>query len=196
MLEWLDNNDTLMYSTHNEGKSIIAKRFTKTWKSKIYRRMTVNCLLYHSSINKILFNNDFSALTKKMKQVMKLLHSKQTIELELISIRVFFSNGYNGNCWREVFIIDSVLKTNPWTYKLKYLNREKTIGSFSEKELFSSILLMSYYPEVDSHIRDKVKVVLDLSNYATEIELEQAASFGTSDLAAKKILLVWKLLKN
>ena len=27
---------------------------------------------------------------------------------------------------------------------------------------------MNYYPELDSHIRDKVKVVLDLSNYATE----------------------------
>ena len=27
---------------------------------------------------------------------------------------------------------------------------------------------MSYYPEPDSHIRDKDKVVLDLSNYATK----------------------------
>ena len=27
---------------------------------------------------------------------------------------------------------------------------------------------MSYHPEPDSHIRDKVKVVLDLSNYATK----------------------------
>ena len=27
---------------------------------------------------------------------------------------------------------------------------------------------MSYYPEPDSHIRDKVKVVSDLSNYATK----------------------------
>ena len=27
---------------------------------------------------------------------------------------------------------------------------------------------MSYYPESDSHIKDKVKVVLDLSNYATK----------------------------
>ena len=27
---------------------------------------------------------------------------------------------------------------------------------------------MSYYPEPDSHIRHKVKVVLDLSNYATK----------------------------
>ena len=27
---------------------------------------------------------------------------------------------------------------------------------------------MSYNPEPDSHIRDKVKVVLDLSNYTTK----------------------------
>ena len=27
---------------------------------------------------------------------------------------------------------------------------------------------MSYYPEPDSHIRDKVKVVLELSKYATK----------------------------
>ena len=27
---------------------------------------------------------------------------------------------------------------------------------------------MSYYLETESHIRDKVKVVLDLSNYATK----------------------------
>ena len=27
---------------------------------------------------------------------------------------------------------------------------------------------MSYYPDPDSHIRDKVKVVLGLSNYATK----------------------------
>ena len=28
---------------------------------------------------------------------------------------------------------------------------------------------MSYYPEPDSHVIDKVKVVLDLSNYATRM---------------------------
>ena len=33
---------------------------------------------------------------------------------------------------------------------------------------------MSYYPELDSDNRDKVKVVLDLSNYATKKELDQA----------------------
>ena len=30
----LDNNDISMYSTHNEGKSVITERFTKTLKAK------------------------------------------------------------------------------------------------------------------------------------------------------------------
>ena len=34
MKEWLDNNDTLMYFTHNEGKSEITEKFTKTLKVK------------------------------------------------------------------------------------------------------------------------------------------------------------------
>ena len=36
MPEWLDNNDILMYSTHNNSKSVIAERFIKTLKAKIY----------------------------------------------------------------------------------------------------------------------------------------------------------------
>ena len=49
---------------------------------------------------------------------------------------------------------------------------------------------MSYYPEPGSHIRDKVKVVLNLSNYATKKELSDATGVDASDLAAKKILLL------
>ena len=52
-------------------------------------------------------------------------------------------------------------------YKIEDSNGEKTIGSFHEKELLSSKLLKSYYPEPDSHIRNKIKVALDLSNYGT-----------------------------
>ena len=48
---------------------------------------------------------------------------------------------------------------------------------------------MSYYPELDSHTRDKVKVALDLSNYASKRHLELATGVDTFDLAAKKILL-------
>ena len=34
MLEWLDNNDILMYSTHNEDESVIAEIFMKTLRLK------------------------------------------------------------------------------------------------------------------------------------------------------------------
>ena len=51
---------------------------------------------------------------------------------------------------------------------------------------------MSYYREPDSHIRDKVKAVLDLSNYATKKELDRATGVDTSDLAAEKYVIVLK----
>ena len=50
---------------------------------------------------------------------------------------------------------------------------------------------MSYYPEPDSHIRDKVKVVLDLSNYATKKELYNAIG-DLADLAAKNDFITLK----
>ena len=40
------------------------------------------------------------------------------------------------------------------------------------------------YQEPDTHINDKVKKVLNLSNYATKNELNDAASVGISNLAA------------
>ena len=51
-----------------------------------------------------------------------------------------FSKGYTENWWKGIFIIDSVLKTNPWTYKIKNLNREKIIGSFYEKIVVDYII--------------------------------------------------------
>ena len=52
---------------------------------------------------------------------------------------------------------------------------------------------MSYYPEPDSHIRKKVKVVLDLSNYVTKKELDHVSGVDTSDLAAKKGFIALKV---
>ena len=69
------------------------------------------------------------------------------IESELIR-KKFFSKDYTKNWSRETFVINSVSKTNPWTYKTKDFNGERI--------------------EPDNHIRDKVKVVLDLSNYTTK----------------------------
>ena len=36
----LKDNDTEMYSVHNEGKSVVAERFIRTLKNKIYKYMT------------------------------------------------------------------------------------------------------------------------------------------------------------
>ena len=36
-----------------------------------------------------------------------------------------FRKGYTENWSSEIFIMNSVLKTNPWTYKLKDLNERK-----------------------------------------------------------------------
>ena len=40
MKSFLQNNDTEMYSTHNEGKSVVAERFIRTLKNKIYKYMS------------------------------------------------------------------------------------------------------------------------------------------------------------
>ena len=38
--KWLSDNDIIMYSTFNEGKSVVAERFIRTLKNKLYKHMT------------------------------------------------------------------------------------------------------------------------------------------------------------
>ena len=64
---------------------------------------------------------------------------------------------------------------------------ETIIGSFYDKELLLSNLQMSYYTERDSQIKDIVKIVLDLSNYATKKNMLQVLI----DLLLNKIFLLW-----
>ena len=40
MKSWLEKNDIEMYSTHNEGKSVIVERFIRTSRNKIYKYKT------------------------------------------------------------------------------------------------------------------------------------------------------------
>ena len=40
MKSWLEINAIEMYSTHNEGKSVVAERFIRTLKNKTYKYMT------------------------------------------------------------------------------------------------------------------------------------------------------------
>ena len=156
MQDWLDNSDVLMYSTHNEGNSVIAEKFIETLKYKIYKKMTANDsksdlpylnklvdqynTTYHHSIGKKPINADYSTFTEKMKTFSKAPKFKVHERVRISKYKNIFSKGYTENWSREIFIIDSVLKTNPWTYKIKDLNGEKVIGSFYEKELLRSIL--------------------------------------------------------
>ena len=73
------------------------------------------------------------------------------------------------------------------------------MGMFYERELNCCWV---YYKQVitqnqEVNIIDKVKAVLDLSNYATKNNWDLATGVNTSDLTAKKIFLLWKLkLRN
>ena len=51
-----------MNSTHNEGTSVVAEKFTRTLKCKIYKEMTVNDnKTYLSYLNRLVdkFNNSY-----------------------------------------------------------------------------------------------------------------------------------------
>ena len=46
MKSWLEKNDIEMYSTHNEGKSVVGERFIKTLKNKIYKYFNIKKCVY------------------------------------------------------------------------------------------------------------------------------------------------------
>ena len=46
-----------------------------------------------------------------------------------------FAKGYAPNRNSEIFIVDKINDTVPYTYNLKDLNDEEIIGSFYDKEL-------------------------------------------------------------
>ena len=69
--KWLRDNDIVMYSTHNEGKSVVAERFIRTIKSKIYKYMTsISKNVYIDKLDDIVdeYNNTYHA-TIKMKPI-------------------------------------------------------------------------------------------------------------------------------
>ena len=52
---------------------------------------------------------------------------------------------------------------------------------------------MSHYPELDNHVRDKVKVVLDLLSHSTKKKKkEYGIGIDISDLTAKKYFIALK----
>ena len=48
---------------------------------------------------------------------------------------ICFAKGYVPNWSEEIFVINKIKKTVPWSYVISDLNGEEIIGSFYEKEL-------------------------------------------------------------
>ena len=69
--QWLRDIDIVMYSTHNERKSVVAERFIRTLKSKIYKYMTpMSKNVYIDKLDDIVneYNNTYHT-TIKMKPI-------------------------------------------------------------------------------------------------------------------------------
>ena len=57
---WLSNNDIIMYSTFNEGKSVVLERFIRTLKNKLYKHMmAINKNVYYDVLDDVVnkYNN-------------------------------------------------------------------------------------------------------------------------------------------
>ena len=129
MQDRLDDNNILMYSTHNEGKSVIVEWFIKILTAKVYKKMTANNsksylaylrkLLhkynntYHHSINKKPINADYSALTEKSSTNFKALKFKINDRVRNTRYKNIFSKSYTENWSREISVINWLFKTNP-----------------------------------------------------------------------------------
>ena len=87
----------------------------------------------HRSIGKKPVDADYSALSKEIETNLKSPTFEVGDGVRIIKYKNLYSKGYTENCLRGVSVIDFVLKTNPWTNKIKDLNGEKTIISFYEK---------------------------------------------------------------
>ena len=69
--KWLSDNNIEMYSTYNEGKSVVAERFIRTLKNKLYKHMTATSKnVYYNVLDDVVrkYNNTKHS-TIKMKPI-------------------------------------------------------------------------------------------------------------------------------
>ena len=150
--KWLTNNDISMCSTYNEEKSVVAERFIKTLKNKLYKHMTaVSKNVYYDVLDDIVkkYNNTWHSTIKMKPKDVKSNNFVEKVEesnekdpkfkvgdhVRTSKYKNIFAKGYTPNWTEEVFIVNKVKNTVPWTYEINDLNGEKIKGSFYEKEL-------------------------------------------------------------
>ena len=122
-----------MYSTHNEGKSVIAERFITTLKNKIYKHMTaISKNVYFNVSNDIVdeYNNtDHRIIKMKPIYVKNNYFAKFNEEsnekdpkfklndhVRTSKYKNIFAKGYAPNWSEEMFAIKKIKNTVPWTY--------------------------------------------------------------------------------
>ena len=140
-----------MYSIHNEGKSVVAERFIKTLKTRIYKYMiSISKYVYVDKLDDIVNEYDKTYhRTIKMKPVdvkdNTYVNFKKGVNdkdpkfkvgdhIRISKYKNTFAKGYTPYWSEEVFVIKKVKNTVPWTYIINDVNGEEIIGPFYEKD--------------------------------------------------------------
>ena len=154
---WLSRNNIIMYSTYNEGKSVVAERFIGTLKNKLYKHMTATGKnVYYDVLDDIVneYNNTkHNTIKMKPKDVgdnnkrvyidehnEKPSRFKVGDRVRISKFKNIFAKEYTPNWRKEICIVDKINDTVPYTYNIKDFNGEEVIGSFYDRELQKSIL--------------------------------------------------------
>ena len=149
--KWLSDNDIIMYSTYNEGKSVVAEKFIRTLKNKLYKHMTdTGKNVYYDVLDDVVnkYNNTKHS-TIKMKPIdvkdnkrvyigehnEKDSRFKVGDRVRISKFKNIFAKGCTPNWSKEIFIVNKINDTVPYTYNIKDLNSEEIIGSFYNREL-------------------------------------------------------------
>ena len=145
--KWLQDNDVVMYSTPNEGKSVVAERFIRTLKNKIYKYMTsISKNVYIDKLDDMVtqYNNTYHR-TIKMRpidvkdntyiNIGKEVNDKDPKfkvgdHVKISKYKNIFAKGYTPNWSEEIFVVKKIKNTVPWTYVINDLNGEQIIGTF------------------------------------------------------------------
>ena len=140
-----------MYSTHGEGKSVVAERFIRTLKTTIYKYMTlISKDVYINKLDDIVNEyNNINHTTIKIRPVdvkdnTYIDFSKEISNedpkfkvgdhVRISKYKNIFSEGYTPS-WSEVaFVIKKVKNTVRWTQIINDLNGDEIIGTFYEQE--------------------------------------------------------------
>ena len=104
MKSWLQENDIEIFSTRLEGKSVVAVRFIRTLKTKIYK--------YIPSISKNVRNDKLNDIVNKYNNT-----NQNTIKMKPVDLRssTFINFGVENNDKDPKFEVDDCVRI--WKYK-------------------------------------------------------------------------------